>query len=74
MSKKAASRKPSAAPAKRSMSKRTAIIVIVGCVALAGLIFALTTGGKASGAASGGTAVAGLGTGKPTLYEFSTET
>lgn len=71
MSKSPASKKPAA---KRGMSTRTAVIVIVGCMALAGLIFALTTGGKAPGGTSGGTPVAGLGTGKPTLYEFSTET
>lgn len=72
MSKSPASKKPTAA--KRGMSTRTAVIVIVGCVAVAGLVFALTTGGKAAGGATGGTPVAGLATGKPTLYEFSTET
>jgi len=53
------------------MTRATAIGIIVGALALAALILALTTGApKTSDAAP---SVAGLGTGRPSVYEFSTD-
>ena len=70
MSKKSA--KASAATKKASgMSRNTAIWIIIGAAALAALVFALTTGApKTVGSAP---TVAGLGTGRPAMYEFSTD-